>query len=191
MQVSFITWLIPEKNESIEAYAKRIAHQIHDSESVYMGLSFGGIIAAEVAKWKRPRKLILIASIQSKDDMPLRYRLIRFLRIHQIVPAGFLKRSNFITYWFFGVKTNDEKQVLAKILQETNPVLLKWSIHALLNWQNKQLFEPTIRIHGNKDRILPCSQGKMNYVIENAGHFMVYTHADTIGPILIECAHQA
>ena len=40
----FISWLLPLKKESIEAYAKRMSQQIQHDNPTLLGLSFGGIM---------------------------------------------------------------------------------------------------------------------------------------------------
>ena len=57
----FIRWLQPTKEEAIEHYSKRLTEQIGTSRPVLIGLSFGGIIAIEVAKVIDTEKIILIA----------------------------------------------------------------------------------------------------------------------------------
>lgn len=46
----FIKWVVPQEKETIEDYATRILNQITTTKPILIGLSFGGIIAVEVAK---------------------------------------------------------------------------------------------------------------------------------------------
>ncbi|WP_221394889.1 hypothetical protein [Dyadobacter sp. NIV53] len=62
----FIKWIIPLNNETIEHYATRLLDQIHTTQPVLIGLSFGGIMAVEVAKQIDTEKIILIASAKIK-----------------------------------------------------------------------------------------------------------------------------
>lgn len=42
---TFIDWINPFENESIEDYAKRLTSQITSEKPILIGLSFGGIMA--------------------------------------------------------------------------------------------------------------------------------------------------
>ena len=51
-----IHWLPPERRESVEHYAHRLAQDIKDKRPIIVGLSFGGIVAIEIAKQIDVRK---------------------------------------------------------------------------------------------------------------------------------------
>jgi len=53
----FIPWLMPDKNEPISKYAKRMAISITDKEPVLIGLSFGGIMCIEIARMIPVKKI--------------------------------------------------------------------------------------------------------------------------------------
>ena len=57
---TFIKWTPPIENETIENYAERILKQINTTKPTLIGLSFGGIIAIEVAKLIDTEKVIVI-----------------------------------------------------------------------------------------------------------------------------------
>ena len=72
--VHFIKWITPQKNESIESYALRLTSQITKPLPVLIGLSFGGMMAVEVAKHIATEKIILISSAKSKNEIPFYFR---------------------------------------------------------------------------------------------------------------------
>ena len=111
----FIKWKIPLENESTASYANRLTEQITNERPILIGLSFGGIMAVEVAKLIKAEKIILIASVKTKNDIPFYYRLAGLLRIHKIIPVKFFKKNNFLTNWFFGVENAEEKKLLKRI----------------------------------------------------------------------------
>ena len=47
---TFIKWIVPQDKETIENYATRLLDQITTTNPTLIGLSFGGLIAVEVAK---------------------------------------------------------------------------------------------------------------------------------------------
>lgn len=62
LDVEFIDWIEPLKNESLESYAFRISKKITEENPILIGLSFGGMLAAEISKIINVKKIILIAS---------------------------------------------------------------------------------------------------------------------------------
>jgi pimeloyl-ACP methyl ester carboxylesterase len=181
---NFIKWIPPTKDETIESYASRIRSQINSPNAILIGLSFGGIMAIEVAKLIETEKVILIASAKTKSEIPFYFRLIGKLRLLKLVPVSFLKKYNFITSWFFGAKKKSEKILLKQILKDTDPVFLKWALEKVIYWENKNERKNIFHIHGTLDRILPIRFVKSDCLIEKGGHFMTLSHSEEISNIL-------
>ncbi len=154
-QVTFVKWVEPIKNEPIEAYAKRISFQIKHPNPILIGLSFGGMIAVEVAKVISTEKVILIASAKNRKEIPFYFRLLGRMRIDSLIPASILKKSNFLSNWFFGIESNTDKLLLKQILLDTNPIFLKWAIAKIIRWKNEVAIKNIIHVHGTADRLLP------------------------------------
>ncbi|MDR6966572.1 pimeloyl-ACP methyl ester carboxylesterase [Flavobacterium arsenatis] len=182
--ITFIEWITPENKESIGYYAKRLTEQIHTDNPILIGLSFGGIIAGEVAKHIQTEKIILIASAKSYKEIPFYYRWLGALKVHKLVPTSLMKQSNFFSYWLFGIKTNEDKKLLTEILNDTDPRLLKWAINAIVNWKN--IIEPQkyIHIHGSSDKILPLRFVNAAIIIEDGGHFMTINKPEELNQII-------
>lgn len=182
----YIKWELPLLNEPIENYAKRISNQINSPESkIFVGLSFGGLIAIEISKFIKPEKIILISSIRSNKELPFYYRLFGILKLNKLVPPKLSNKPNFLTYWLFGIKTKNNKELLKSILIDTNTTFSKWALNVLLNWKcDENEIEP-IRIHGSRDLLLPIFNFKPKYLIKNGGHLIIIDQADEISNIII------
>jgi hypothetical protein len=181
---TFIQWVVPQKNESIEHYAGRIIDQITTPNPVLIGLSFGGLMAVEVAKQIAAEKIILIASAKTRQEIPFYYRMIGACKLHKLLSPVFLKRSNFITNWFFGTTSPFEEQLLKRILIDTDPVFLTWAIDKITRWSNRTQLKNSIHIHGTRDRILPFAFVKCDITIENGGHLMTLNKSNELSEIL-------
>lgn len=184
LHVTHLEWIAPIKKESMADYAKRLSLQIKDEKPILIGLSFGGMMAMELAKIIKVQKIVLLASAKSANELPILYKVIGALKINCIVPNVFLKQHNMIVDYFFGISSLEDKQMLKQILLDTDTKFLDWAINKILNWKNNSFSTPVIHIHGNKDRIIPISNIKPTYMIENAGHFMTMTHAKEIEMLL-------
>ncbi|MGL4632487.1 MAG: alpha/beta fold hydrolase [Leadbetterella sp.] len=183
-EVNFIEWIFPIENETIENYARRLLDQIPVSKPILIGLSFGGIIAMEIAKQIETEKVILLSSAKTKNEIPFYYRLAGMLNLHQVIPTRFLKKSNFLTNWFFGIKIDFEKILLKSILEETDATFLTWAIDKIVKWKNESIPKNIFHIHGTADRILPIRYIKTDVKIANGGHLMTLDKAEDISRIL-------
>ncbi len=183
----YIKWIETKKNETLKEYTFRLMQQIKTEKPVILGVSFGGMIATEMAKQIDCEQVILISSAQTKNEIPVLYRFLGQLNLHRLIPIKLFKQANFLTYWFFGMETKLEKKLLKSILTATDSTFLKWAINAILNWDNKLPTTRLTQIHGSKDRILPKQNiENIDFEIEKGGHLMIYNRANEINQILSE-----
>ena len=183
LNISFVDWIDPLKNETFESYAFRISKDF-EKDSILIGLSFGGMLSVEVSKIMPVKKVILIASAKNKNELPKWFLIAGKLKLNRIVPTYLLKTTNFITNWLFGVTTSTEKLLLKNIIKDTDPTFLKWAINQIVNWKNLTVPQNCIHIHGTNDRILPSKHLKVDYTIKNGSHFMTVNKAKEIEVII-------
>ncbi|WP_312193210.1 alpha/beta hydrolase [Sphingobacterium sp.] len=186
LDIEYLDWITPISHEPLAIYAKRLSSKITVKQPILIGLSFGGMIAIEIAKTIPIKKIILLASAKGRHEFPIRYRLASWLRINQLVPNSFFKWHNFLSDYFFGISSEEDSQLLKQILQDTNPVFMAWAIHQILHWKNRFIPGNLIHIHGDKDRIIPIKRLKTSIVIKGAGHFMTVTHSQEVEKLLEE-----
>lgn len=183
-KVTFIKWSEPLNNETIENYALRISKQVTAENAVLIGVSFGGIMAIEVAKHIHTDKIIIISSVKNKYEIPFYFRWAAAINLHNLLPVNYLKRANIISYWLFGADTQTEKTLLKAILNETNSNFLKWALDKIGKWQNLQTHPNLMHIHGTADKILPIFFTQPDYKIKDGGHFMTLNKQTEIEAIL-------
>jgi len=185
LDVEFIDWIEAFENESLENYALRISEKITNENPILIGLSFGGMLAIEISKIIKVKKLILIASAKNRNELPEVYRIAGKLKLNKLIPNSILKHQNFITNWLFGIESEKEKQLFKSILIDTDSKFLKWAINEIVNWKNEISPENCIHIHGNNDRIIPIKNIEADFVIENGGHFITVNKANEIEKIIL------
>lgn len=181
----YIDWIRPIPHEPIAEYAKRLCGFVDQSKPfALIGLSFGGMMAVEMSRFINPLKIILISSAATRFELPWFVKLVRFLPVYKIMPIHFLKKFNWIHHYVFGIKTQEEKELLHEILKDTDPVLIKWSIDTVCHWSNRITPSNMIHIHGKADKLLPIKFTKTDIAVEGGEHFMIYTKATEISEIL-------
>jgi pimeloyl-ACP methyl ester carboxylesterase len=182
----YIQWLTPEKNEPLHDYANRlIKHYGLTDGAILIGVSFGGIICQEIAKLISCKKVIIISSIKSKNEMDWLLKLVRFTKIYRLVPSSFIKWSNKLTAdYYFSVTSSEESKLLRKIISDTNRSFMKWAISQIMKWDNPVNSSEIIHIHGTNDRIFPLFNIKNYRPVKDGGHFMIVNRSKEISAIL-------
>lgn len=180
----FIRWIKPETNETITNYARRLSDQIKTPDPILMGLSFGGMLAVEIANQIPASKVILISSAKSKSEIPFYFRLAGLLGIDKAYPVKFLRRPSSLKNWFFGIRNNREEQFLTSIMKDADPLFSCWAVNAIVTWKNETLPENVTHIHGTADRILPLRYINADIIVNGGGHFMIVNRAKEISEII-------
>lgn len=180
-----IPWIKPKsKDESIEDYAARLTSYIKHENPVLIGLSFGGMMAIEIAKLIKTEKLILLSTAKTNVEFPIQIQCIRFLKLHKLFPLTWLKSNNFITNWIFGATTKSDKKYLTKVLLEIDNSVLIWSVNAILKWKNQTILNNIVHIHGSNDHIFTKGKNFCNYTIKDGGHLMILDKSKEINKLI-------
>ncbi|HEX6222927.1 MAG TPA: alpha/beta hydrolase [Chryseolinea sp.] len=180
--IHHVNWIAPVPNESLKEYARRLLPQITAHRPILIGVSFGGMIALEIANITSVEKVILISSAKSASAIPSYYRVISAFRLDRLISPASLKKPNEVFYWLFGVTTKEHKSLLKSIMQDTDEKFLNWAMAAIPSWMSGPTPENVIQIHGTSDRILKGPAA--DYLVKDGGHLMVVTKAEKVNEIL-------
>ncbi len=94
-----VDWIPPIANESIVSYAARLSRTVYREEpSVVCGVSFGGIVARELASCINATSCVLISSVRSPRELPPWFRICRVVA-PQSAEAILEIMGNIATYW--------------------------------------------------------------------------------------------
>ena len=179
-EIHFIKWITPEKNESIESYAKRLTVQIHHEKPILMGLSFGGIMCIEISRQIKTEIIIIISSIKSNNELPLWMQLSGKLKLNRLFSMRSYKLIEPLENYNLGLKAKAEKQMVQEYRKNLDIVYSNWAINAILNWKNNTAPKNLYHIHGDKDRIFPIKKIKANYTVHKGGHLMIMQKFDEV-----------
>jgi pimeloyl-ACP methyl ester carboxylesterase len=180
----YLPWVAFDKHDELPCYAQKMAAQIPEQNPVILGLSFGGMLATEIAKQQPTRKVFLVSSIKGRHEMPPVNGALRYLIEHDLIPYGLFKKPNKILFDRFGADTEEEKAMIAAIMKDTDPAFLGWAFKAILGWQNTTVPPGIIHIHGTADRILQPAFIDATYWLSCGTHMMVYDRADEVSALI-------
>ena len=184
-----IDWIQPKKNESIKTYCVRLSKKIKHKNPILLGVSFGGIIAQELDKILKVKKLIIVSSVKSHKEYPILYKIARDYQLNNALPFGMF--DNFIK---FSLKLNINKlykriDLAERYLTERNEIYLEWAVWSLLNWKQEKYRPDLIHIHGDKDKVFPIENISKCIKIKGGRHEMIILKAKWFNenlPSLIE-----
>ena len=181
-----IQWIRPLPYEKLSDYAKRLLPQIEASEEppILIGLSFGGMVAQEIAKLVPIKRLILISSLIDTDQLPLHYRVGGFLLLHHWLPLGLAKHWMAPGHWLFGAHSSHDQHIFNSIIRDTDLPLLRWSLAQILKWRHKAIPAEVVVIHGDKDKILPLPNHPEVHVIKGGGHLIILNRAEEVNALV-------
>jgi len=184
-QANYLPWLRPtQKRESIESYAQRLAKKIKGEKPILVGLSFGGMVAMEIAKIIDVERVILISSCKTKKELPPQIKMAGQLGLDNLVPMSLVKNSKPMMHSFLGTKTDAEKAIADDFINQLDEDYLSWAMRRISRWKNTEIPCPVTHIHGDKDLLLQHSFVEADYIIKGGNHFMIYNQADEINAIL-------
>jgi pimeloyl-ACP methyl ester carboxylesterase len=179
-----LAWLPFSKQDSLSDYAAKMSGLIDENDPVILGLSFGGMLAIEIAKLRPVQKVFLISSAKTKHELPGLWRGLRLLVHSEILPSFFYNIPNSYIHKLFGARTKEEKKLLSNIIRDADGHFVKRALRAISEWQNETVPQSVIHIHGADDKILPSQRSKPDYWIEGGTHLMVYNRAEEISRII-------
>ncbi|MGK7390420.1 MAG: alpha/beta hydrolase [Candidatus Cyclobacteriaceae bacterium M2_1C_046] len=182
--IEHIDWIPPFQKESIRSYATRLANNIDTThEFALMGISFGGMMAVELNKIIKPYKTFIISSAARKQELPGILKSSAFSFIHLLIPPDHFDPPPIVTNWLFSVHKEEHKKVLSRIIKNTDKSFMRWAVKEICRWDNQYLPDNLIRIHGNKDRLLPSSTKEAYYFVDG-GHAVVMQKPNEISAII-------
>ncbi len=179
-----VEWLEPMKNESLREYAKRMAQSIKHPNPVLIGVSFGGVLAQEIASFLPVKGVILISSIKSEKELPHSLRIMRFVPFYQLSKGQW--RIQTLPLWgrLFGIHEKEERNLIMDMFRKQTDSYRMWAIRNLVHWEASPYEGPLIHIHGTMDRVFPYQRILSCIPVEKGDHFMVYRKADEVEAIV-------
>lgn len=188
------TWPGTTDEEPLSSYARRWGHRIKprldpERPTFLAGLSFGGLVAMEMAAVLQPRAVILIASYRSARLMPRHVRLAAAVlgRMPGLLAQGLIPLSAWALARWEGLCERKRRLVVESTRGSVATRL--WGMRNIRRWDFDERYAealPPIRqIHGGRDRLLPSPEG-VDQVIEDGGHLINFTHAERVNRFILE-----
>jgi pimeloyl-ACP methyl ester carboxylesterase len=184
-EVIRVDWIEPGEKDTLADYAQKLVNHYHiQPGSIIIGNSLGGMLAIEIAKSIYTKKTVLISSIRSINEAPAYFSFFWALPVYRLIPGKWMTSMSFVLKFAFGNMAKENKALFMDMLKNTSPDFLKWSMGAVLAWDNRIVPPGVFQLIGDKDRVFTYRKQKSAKVIKGGTHIMIFDKAREVNDFL-------
>jgi len=174
---------LPERGEVLPAFARRCADLLQvGPQDMVGGCSFGGMVAAEIARQRPVRGLVLLAGALDSATLPVSMRALG--QLPKLLPLSWLRRffaSEFNLRRFFGEQDLEGYALAREMLATTPDPLLREGGRMAVSQKGRPVpAVPVFALHGAEDRVMAPPPVAQLQLVAGAGHGLVFSHAGTV-----------
>jgi pimeloyl-ACP methyl ester carboxylesterase len=170
----------PAQGETLTQYAARIADPLNIRPAdIVGGVSFGGMLAGEIARQRPVAGLILLGSCLRPARLPSSYRRVE--RLGRFIPDFVLGLRSWrpLVRWRFAPLTPDAETCLVEMAVSYPAAQIRAFGRMVIGWPGvDNVACPVLSIHGDWDRIIPLKCAEPDIILKEAGHAFTLTHPD-------------
>ena len=168
-----LDWFVPEKEESLQEYAKKMAALVVHQNAVLIGVSFGGILVQEMAQYLDVKKIIIISSVKSNTELPQHMKIARITKAYKILPTGLLENVEVLAKYAFGNTLKQRFKLYERYLKIKDKTYLDWAIQQVVCWNRTEVDLKVVHIHGDADDVFPVKNIKNFINVKGGTHMMI------------------
>jgi len=172
-EIHLLDWQIPLEDETLLKYAERMAKLVKHENAVLIGVSFGGVLVQEMARFLNLRKLIIISSIKSNLELPLPMKIAKTTKAYKLMPTSLFQNIESLVKLSFGNAIKQRLKLYQKYMSMREKVYLDWAIEQMVLWNRIELDKNVIHIHGDADAVFPIKYIKNCIVVKGGTHAMI------------------
>jgi len=179
----------PMEFESIGHYAWRLVSQIERNDNLWIGgMSFGGMLALEAARYLKPRGVFLIASTPRGSAHALLFQWLA--KFTSSISTHMIRRLLYLAPMLVrivGRPNRRQRMLLLQLVDDAHLNLTRCGARAAMNYvYTGELECPIYHIHGEIDRLVPVQNVRPDVVVNEAGHVVNVTHPETVNRFLYQ-----
>lgn len=176
-EVHRLEWFLPDKGMSLEEYAKKMCDEIKHKNPVLMGVSFGGMLVQEMARFIQTKKIIAVSCVKTKEELPKRMLFAKYTKVHKLLPTGLVNNVELLAKYAFGETVTKRLDLYEKYLSVRDKHYIDWSIDQIVNWKQTEPPKNLVHIQGEKDAVFPIANIKDCIRVKNGTHAMIIHRA--------------
>ena len=176
--VNYLSWIPPQKNESLSHYAYRMTQRIEDKNPILIGVSFGGVLVQEMALHLNCKKIIIVSSIKSYRELPNHMKLARVSNAHRLLPLQWIESLESFSLFVLGKGIQRRLEHYNRYLSERDPDYLNWAIDQLVKWKRGVAHKDIIHIHCSEDSVFPLKYIRDPFIKIKGDHAIILTQSE-------------
>lgn len=180
-----VHWAPYDGIKDLPAYARKLQSQIQEEDAVILGLSFGGMLAVELAKLNPRYKVFIVSSVKVSAELAIFGGTLSKLLIRSGIIASWMYGiPHAITLKTLGSKTKAEKDLLKAIMRDSDGRFSKWALKTIITWKNDVAPENVVLLHGTHDKTIPSVNVHPDHWVQGGTHIMIYSQGDEVSRII-------
>lgn len=185
----FFDLIPPLKGETLKTYALRMGREIGvGPDDVVGGVSFGGMMALEIAKAVKTRGVVIIAS--TTHPRHIRKRFLLFSHISPYVPDALVHRIFRLVPWVLkrqNMLTPEGQTLLNDIMTAFPPAWLRSMPPMIRKWEGCQPAAPFRRMHSEGDWLIRLDGDPKDLtVVKGKNHLITVSHPEAVRKFLLD-----
>lgn len=172
-EMHLLEWVMPEKSETLQNYAERMAKNVVHENAVLIGVSFGGILVQEMAQFLKLRKVIIISSVKCNLELPKRMKIAKATKAYKLLPTGLLGNVEFLAKYASGDVMKQRLKLYEQFMHLREKDYLDWAIEQVVCWERTKIDSNVIHIHGDADEVFPSKYIKNFVNVKGGTHIMI------------------
>ncbi len=172
-----LEWFVPRRGATLSEYAEEMVQHIHHENPVLVGVSFGGLLVQEMARFLEVRKVIVVSSVKHESELPKRMLFAKYTKVHKLLPTGLVNNVELLAKYAFGETVNKRLELYEEYLSIRDKYYIDWSLDQIVNWRQTYRPERLVHIHGEKDAVFPISNILDCIPVKNGTHTMIIHRA--------------
>ncbi len=172
-EVILLSWVLPKDNETLSQYAQRMAKKVKHENAVLIGVSFGGVLVQEMAKFLKLKKLIIVSSVKCSAELPRRMKIAKTTKAYKLLPTHLLQDVEKLVKYAFGDSLKRKLKLYEKYLHVREKAYLDWAIENMVCWEQNDFDKNIIHIHGDADEVFPVKYIKNYIPVKGGTHAMI------------------
>lgn len=172
-KIHWLDWLLPKSGEDLKDYAKRMCKRVKHDDPVLIGVSFGGVVVQEMARFMQVKRVIIISSVKSEKELPRRMRVARCTGIFKILPTSLANHIDAFERIAFSDFMRKRLKLYKKYMSITDTRYLDWAIEKMVCWDQAEPMPGVVHIHGDKDLIFPYKYIQGCITVPGGTHIMI------------------
>ena len=172
-EMHLLEWFLPNKNETLQSYAKRMAEKVKHDNAVLVGVSFGGVLVQEMAQFLNLKKLIIVSSVKCNAELPRRLKFAKTTKAYKLLPTGLMQDVELLTKLAFGDVLKKKLKLYEQYLHRREKEYLDWAIEQMVCWERVEVDAKVIHIQGDADEVFPVKNIKKFINVKGGTHAMI------------------